>query len=252
MRRRVHARRRRRARRPLRRGRAFAAAPTDAYWRRISSIAFADQGSSSQSSTSQPVPSSSQMPADSTAPRTRLSSGLRVDWIVEERPAGARVDRAGLAAVDAEALARDVGVAAHDHDRARSHVLLLADHVRDAGAPVLRERLLGMLQEIRPARGRRRRHRRRQVDEPARIDREPAHDLQRGRGVLLADRDRPREPRPDDALAGDVVDVQHDRRPVLVRERRRVLGRQERLGRLVVRARSRQPRPARVPASAAR
>ena len=115
--------------------------------------------------------------------------------VVEERPAGSGVDRARLAAVDAEALAGDVGVAADDDDRARAHVLLLADHVRDAVGSVFSERALRVLEQVGPRRGGGGRHRRRQVDEPPRIDREAAHHLQRGGGVLLPDGDRARQAR---------------------------------------------------------
>ena len=230
---------------------ARAAAPTDAYWRRMSSIAFADHGSSSQSSTSQPVASSSHSPAAPAAARTRPSAASVSAARIEERAARARVDRAGLAVVDPEALAGDAGVATDDDDRPRAHVLLLADHARHAGAAVLGERVLGMLEQVGPRRGRGRRHRRRQVDEPARVGREAAHDLQRGGRVLRLDRDGAGEPRAHDPLAGDIVDVEQERGPVDVRRRRRRIG-EKRLGRLVVRARRRAPTRARARASAAR
>jgi len=69
---RCHGRRRSRARRPPPRGRPGRA--DRRVLAAVRAIAFADHGSSSQSSTSQPVPSSSHRPAASTAARTRLST----------------------------------------------------------------------------------------------------------------------------------------------------------------------------------
>jgi hypothetical protein len=91
-----------------------------------------------------------------------------------------------------------------------------------------------MLEQIGTLGGRGRRHRRRQVDEPPRIGGEAAHDLERRGGVLLADRHGAGQARLDDPLAGDVVDVEDEGRPAVVGARCRVLGRQERLGGLVV------------------
>ncbi len=66
-----------------------------------------------------------------------------------------------------------------------------------------------MLQQARLARSGRRGHRRRQVDEPARVDREPAHHLERRECVLLPDsHGAAGEPGLHNALADDVVDVQ--------------------------------------------
>ena len=94
--------------------------------------------------------------------------------------------------------------------------------------------LVGMLQEVRPAGRRGRRHRRRQVDDPPRVHREAAHHLQRSCRVLLADRHRARQPRLDDPLAGDVVDVEQQGWPGLVFAGGDLIRREERLGRLVV------------------
>ena len=109
-------------------------------------------------------------------------------------------------------------------------MLLLTDHRRDAVGTEPGERLLGVLEHVRPLRRRGRRHRGRQVDQPARVDGEAAHDLERRRGVLLAHGDGAGEPRLDDALAGDVLDVEQEGGPLLF------LGREERLDRLVVHA----------------
>ena len=65
--------------------------------------------------------------------------------VVEEAAAGARVADTEALVDDAEAPASNALVATDDHDRARAHVLLLADHVRHAFVAVVRERLRGML-----------------------------------------------------------------------------------------------------------
>src|SRR6266545_309568 len=59
---------------------------------------------------------------------------------------------------------------ADDHDRARAHVLLLADHVRDAFVAVVRERFRRMLEQAGFLARLRGRDGGRQVDEPFRVD----------------------------------------------------------------------------------
>src|SRR5439155_27333844 len=82
--------------------------------------------------------------------------------IVEEAAPGARVHDPRALTDDAESAAGDIAVAAEHDDGARAHVLLLADHRRDAAAPKVLKRLGGML-EVALACGRlRRRHRRRE------------------------------------------------------------------------------------------
>ena len=71
-----------------------AAAPTGAYWRRSSSSALADQGSSSQSSTSHSVPSSSHSPAGVDAGADALEERRLERGVGEEGPAGPGVDGA--------------------------------------------------------------------------------------------------------------------------------------------------------------
>ena len=68
---------------------------------------------------------------------------------LEERTSGAGVAHADTLAHDAETFPRHVLVAAdHDHG-ARAHVLLFADHVRDALLPVVGKRFGRMLEEVR-------------------------------------------------------------------------------------------------------
>ncbi len=95
-----------------------------------------------------------------------------------------------------------------------------------------------MLKQARLRRGRDRAHRGRQVDQPPRVDREPAHDLQRGGGVLRAHADAPVIRGVDHAGAEHVGDVEHlglapPDRVVAPGASGRFVGR-ERPGRLVV------------------
>ena len=153
--------------------------------RRSSSPALALHGSSSASSSSQPVSSSSNSPA-------RLGGGpqpldqLRGQLGGEERAAGPGPDRTERVARCAEPGARRLEVPADQGDRPRAHVLLLAHHRGHTVGSVRLERLGRVLQQPGLRRGRHRAHGRRQVDQPARVDREPAHHLQRRRGVLGA------------------------------------------------------------------
>ena len=144
--------------------------------------------------------------------RAQAAGQVRVEGRGEERPAGPGPDRAaGIAGRHAEPGLGGLRGAADQQHRARAHVLLLAQHVRHAVRAVGRERLLGVLEQVLPGRGRDRAHGRRQVQQPAGIEGEPAHHLQRGRGVALA------EPHPrqvtglDDPGPGHVADVQHVR-----------------------------------------
>jgi hypothetical protein len=74
--------------------------------------------------------------------REQLALGVVV---VEEAAAGAGVAGAEALADHAEATAGDLLVAADDDDRARAHVLLFADNLRDAGLAVVGECLGRML-----------------------------------------------------------------------------------------------------------
>ena len=76
---------------------------------------------------------------------------------------------------------------AHQQHRARAHVLLLAHHLGHALGAVGREGLVGCSSRSAVGLGGDGAHGRRQVEQPARVDREPAHHLQRGGGVRVAD-----------------------------------------------------------------
>ena len=140
---------------------------------------------------------------------------------VEERPPGPGVDRAGLAAVDAEALASATPASRQTMTIAREPMCFSSQIT--CGTPSERysaNALSGCSSRsgrVEVAVGR---HRRRQVDQPSRVDREAAHHLERRGRVLLADRDGAGQARLDDALARDVVDVEQKRRAVLFARRR--------------------------------
>ena len=143
--------------------------------------------------------------------RRRRAAGRRAarcSGSVEERPAGAGPHRAERVTGRAEPGPGRVIVTADERDRARAHVLLLAHHLVDAVGPEGVERLVRVLEQVRAGRGGDRAHGRRQVEQPARVDREPAHHLQRGGRVLLADPDPPLVARLDDPASGDVGDVE--------------------------------------------
>jgi hypothetical protein len=133
--------------------------------------------------------------------------------IGEERSPCAGVDRSSGGVVDLEPACADVGVAAHDGNRPGSHVLLLADHLGDAVAPVGGEGLGRVFEDVGTGGGGRRRHGRREVDQPAGVDGEAAHDLERRGRVLCADGDARLEAGVDDALAEHVGGVKQLSRP---------------------------------------
>ena len=78
----------------------------------------------------------------------------------------------------------------------------------DADVGVRREGLVRVLEQVVAARGRDRGHRRREVGEPARVQGEPAHHLERAGGVLLLDGDPAVVGGLDDPLAEDVGEVE--------------------------------------------
>src|SRR5699024_4835197 len=99
----------------------------------------------------------------------------------EERPAGAGEDHAELT-WDEPAFGRRRVATQYRHGPG-PHVLFLAHDLADTGTQVGGERLGRVFQQGRVGRGRCRCHGRRQVKEPTRVDREPAHDLQGGQSV---------------------------------------------------------------------
>ncbi len=113
----------------------------------------------------------------------------RQGGVVEERAPGAGVHGAAGAVGDPEPRRGVLRGAGQHGDGPRAHVLLLAHDLGDPRPAELLERLGGVLQVAVQRRGLRRGHGRRQVDQPARVHGEPAHDLQRRRGVLLPDLD---------------------------------------------------------------
>ena len=108
-----------------------AAAPTAAYWLRMSSCALADHGISS-ASRQQPVGGELvPQPGARRPPRAR-GRGARPRSSRRRRTAGRCACRSHPVSPSStpNRVARDVRVAAHDDDRPRAHVLLLADDLR--------------------------------------------------------------------------------------------------------------------------
>ena len=102
-------------------------------------------------------------------------------------------------------------VPADQHHGAGAHVLLLAHHVLDAVGAEAGERLRGVLEQTGLRRGRRRAHRRRQVEQPVRVDGEAAHHLQRRGGAFGGHGDPAVVARRNDALACDVAELEQVR-----------------------------------------
>lgn len=107
-------------------------------------------------------------------------------------------------------------------------MLLFADNGRNTLRLVEGERLVRVLQQVLVLAGLRGRHRRRQMDQPLRIPRKPAHHLQRWDGVLFPDRDLWLETRVDQSLACHICEVQDVVVLLLERTVRHRLGRKER------------------------
>jgi hypothetical protein len=87
-------------------------------------------------------------------------------------------------------------------------VFLLADDGADVGAAVVGEGLGGVLEQAGALAGLARRHRRREVDEPARVDGEAAHDLEGGGAVVGGDAEVGAQAGRDRALAEQVGEVE--------------------------------------------
>src|SRR5262249_50732038 len=95
-----------------------------------------------------------------------------------------------------------------DYDGAGSHMLLLADDGLYAFVAEIAERFVWIFQAPFTLGRFRWRHRRRKIDQPLRIRREPAHHFERRRGVLFANGDGAMEARRDDSLAVHVFHVE--------------------------------------------
>ena len=140
--------------------------------------------------------------------------------LFKEASSRPRVADAGALIHHAEAFSRRLFIATHNQNSPRTHMLLFADHSGNALMPVVGEGFRRMLQKTRlPARFRRR-HGRRQVNQPFRIGGKAAHHFQRGGGVLFPDRDGTTELGRDGALAQNIFNIKHVVMPLLRRERR--------------------------------
>ena len=127
---------------------------------------------------------------------------------VEEGAAGAGPYRAGVASRHAEPRPRGVGRSAQRDDGARTHVLLLAHDLRHAAIAEIRKSFLRALQPSLARAGLRGRHGRRQIGEPLRRNRKPAHDLQRGGSIFLRHHHAASQFGVDPAPAANVLDVE--------------------------------------------
>ena len=186
---------------------ALAAAPTAAYCSRSRPSAFSDHGSSSESRTSHV--------RVQLAPQTGRGNGVAQPgeqhlggFRAEECPPGPGVDGTRLARRCPELARRDGFVATEHDDRSRAHVLLLADEVDHAGCPIVGEGLGRVFQHVGALRGRHRSHRGGQVRQPAGVEGEPAHHLERPGRVLLANGDPPVVAGLDHPPAEDVGDLE--------------------------------------------
>jgi hypothetical protein len=127
---------------------------------------------------------------------------------VKETASCARVADADALTNNSETFAGDVFVAAEDYDGTGAHVFFFADDSGDALMAIVREGFSRMFEKSRLLAGFRRRHGGRKIDKPFGIDGEAAHDFERGHGVFLRNSDAGMEARSDEALAGDVFEVE--------------------------------------------
>src|SRR5579859_2099426 len=98
--------------------------------------------------------------------------------VVKKAASGTRIADADFILHDAKSLERHLPVAAKHYDRARTHVLLLADDFFDTLILEVRKSLSRMLEQPGRIAGFTRRHRRRKINQPLGIDRKPAHHLE--------------------------------------------------------------------------
>ena len=97
-------------------------------------------------------------------------------------------------------------------------MLLLADHARDPLRAEVVEDFARVLQQVWQRARRARGHRRRQIHQPPRIDREPAHDFERRIAVLGPNRDQTLEPCSNELAPHQLGKLQHFVVPLLQRE----------------------------------
>ena len=212
---------------------ALAAAPTAAYWVRSSSSAFSDHGMISASSRTHPASSSSHRPVAPIAERILARNAFSMPS-AEKNDRPVRVSTRPSPSIRKRSLATEPS----RHTRITAREPMCFSSQITWATPSRRYSLNASSGcSRRPVAGARRarRHRRRQVQQPARVDRESAHHLERGRRVLLGDREPAHQPGLDPALAEHVLDVQ-----LLVGRGCRRPARQVRRGR-ASRARSRRP-----------
>ena len=88
-------------------------------------------------------------------------------------------------------------------------MLLFANDLLDPSGLIVGNGLRRVLEESVQGACLTRRHGRRQVDQPLRVDGPTAHHLQRGNGILLPDRDVGTQPRLYDALAGHIGQIEN-------------------------------------------
>ncbi len=130
--------------------------------------------------------------------------------------------------MDTEAPRGDFLVARDQDQPARPHVLLFADQRLHALRRIVSKGFLGPLQPSVHRAGLGRRHGRRQMDQPARIDRVTAHHLQRRRPIILAHGDEAVIARLYHLLAEHIGNVE------LMRLALARIGRLERADRLII------------------
>src|SRR5215831_3859566 len=135
--------------------------------------------------------------------------GLCRGAVLKEGPASPRVDHSGLAAGHAKAVPCCIHVSANDQQRPGAHMLLFDDDLAYALFAIVGERLVRMLEYSFVESGRRRRHRRRQVDQPFWMDRKPRHHLEGGRSAALIDGDGAAGTDLNNALAQHKPEVEH-------------------------------------------
>src|SRR6185503_6542807 len=128
---------------------------------------------------------------------------------VEEPSARSRVTDARQILDNPEASPCSILIATNNHDGTRTHVLLFANDARNALMPEVSKRLGRVFEQIRLATRLRWRHRWRQIDQPLRIGRKPAHHFESGNAVLFPDRYVPIKTRGNNALAGNVLDIKN-------------------------------------------